>query len=100
MKKAVPGDLNPPTVSTESVLITATIYAHEGRKVGICNIPGAFLISDMDEDVKMVLRGRFAELMVNIAPQIYRHHVIYEKGRPVLYVTLKKAIYDCLMLVF
>ena len=34
--------------------------------------------------------------MVNIAPPIYRKNVIYEKGRKVLYVTIKKALYGCL----
>ena len=85
-------------MSTESTLITAVIDAHEGRDVRICNIPGAFLSADMEEDVKMALRGRLAELMVNIAPQIYRQCVIYEKGRPVLYVIPKKELYGCLIL--
>ena len=38
--------------------------------------------------------------MVNIEPQIYRQHVIYEKVRPVRYVTLKKALYSFLILEF
>ena len=38
--------------------------------------------------------------MVNIVPQIYRHNVIYKKGRPVLYVNLKKTLYGCLRLEF
>ena len=78
-KRCYPETNPPPTVSTESVLITANIDAHEGRDVGICDILGAFLSADMDESVKMVPDGRMAELMVNIAPQIYRQHVIYEK---------------------
>ena len=40
----------------------------------------------------MALYGRLSELMVKIAPQIYRQKVIYEKGRLVLYVTLNKAL--------
>ena len=92
-KKAVPGDKTYPTVSTDSVLITVIIYAHDIRDVGICKIPGAFLSVEMDEDVKMALSGRLEELVVNIAPQIYRNHRIYEKGRPVLYVNLTKALY-------
>ena len=47
-KKVVPGDANYPAVSTESVLITATIDMHEGSNDVICNIPGAFLSADMD----------------------------------------------------
>ena len=34
-KKAVPGDKTYPTVSTDSVLITVIIYAHDIRDVGI-----------------------------------------------------------------
>ena len=54
----------------------------------------------MDKDVKMALRGRLEDIIVKITPQIYRHNMIYEKGRPVLYVTLKKALYGCLRLAF
>ena len=46
-----------PTVALESVLFTATIDAHEGRDVAIADIPGAFLTADMDEAVRMILRG-------------------------------------------
>ena len=47
-KKAVPGDVTSPTVSTDSVLITAAINVHEVHDVGICDITGAFLSADMD----------------------------------------------------
>jgi saccharopine dehydrogenase-like NADP-dependent oxidoreductase len=32
-----------PTVRTESVLFTSMLDAHEGRVIGVYNIPGAFL---------------------------------------------------------
>ena len=80
--------------------MVATIDAHEGRGVGICNIPGEFISADMDEDVKMTLHRRLSEPMVNIEPQIYRQNAIYEKVRPFLYITLKKALYGCLRLAF
>ena len=38
--------------------------------------------------------------MVKIAPKIYRQHVIYEKLRLVLYVTLNGALCGCLRLEF
>ena len=96
VKKVVPGDATPPTMSKESVLITATINTHEGRYIGICNIPGDFLNTDMDKDIRIALRGRLAELMANIELQIYIHHMIYLKVRTVPYVTLKKAPCGCL----
>ena len=71
-QNAVPGDATPPTVSTESILITATIDVREGRNSSLRKITGAFLSVYMDEDMKMALRRRLAELTVNISPQIYR----------------------------
>ncbi len=48
----------------------------------------------MDEDVLMVLRGELADMMVQIAPQIYRKYVTVDrKGTPILYVKLQKALY-------
>ena len=59
----------PPTVSTDSIRIMATIDENYGRTVGICDIPDAFLSSDMDKAVKMALRGRLTELMVKLHPR-------------------------------
>ncbi len=48
----------------------------------------------MDEDVLMVLRGELADMMVQIAPQIYRKYMTVDrKGTPILYVKLQKALY-------
>ena len=45
----------------------------------------------------MVLRGELAEMMIHIAPQIYRPYVkMDKKGTPILYVRLKKALYGLL----
>jgi hypothetical protein len=94
---AEPGAATPPTVSLESVLITSTIEAYEGREVAVVDIPGAYLIADMDEEVIMLLRGRLAELMVKTAPNIYRNYITVDaKNQPVLYVKLQKALYGCL----
>ena len=56
-KRRVPVDAKSPTVSTESVMITAAIDAHEGHDVQIYNIPGDFIIADMGEDLIMALHG-------------------------------------------
>ena len=64
------------------------MHANEGCNVGICNFSGTFISTDRDKSVKRALRGRLAELMANIASKIYRQHVIYERGRRVLYVIL------------
>jgi hypothetical protein len=78
-----------PTVSTESTFITASIAAHEHRKVRCYDIPSAFVNTDLDEYVTMVLKGDLAEMMVQIAPEIYRSYVTADKkGTPILYVRL------------
>jgi hypothetical protein len=54
------------------VFITAIVDAHNGRDVACFDIPGAFLNADSDKDISMILKGRLAELMVQVAPHLYR----------------------------
>ena len=59
------------------------------------DVPSAFVNTDVDENVLMVLKGELTEMMVHIVPQIYRKHITVDKrGAPVLYVKkLQKALY-------
>jgi len=79
-------DAASPTVSTESTFITATIAAKEGRKVRCYNVPSAFVNTDVDEDVIMVLKGELADMMIQIAPEVYRKYVTADRkaGTPIL----------------
>ena len=87
-------DASSPTVANESVFITSVIAANEKRFVRCYDVTGAFLHTESDENVLMVLRGELAEMMLHIAPQIYRPYVkMYKKGTPILYVRYKKALY-------
>jgi hypothetical protein len=87
-------DAASPTVSVESTFVTATIAAKERRKVRCYNVPSAFVNTDVDEDVIMVLKGELADLMTQIAPEVYRKYVTVDrKGTPILYVKLQKALY-------
>lgn len=61
-----------PTVSTDALFITLVISAHEQHNVASADIPGAFLHADNDERVTMRLDGILAEIMVKIAPSLYR----------------------------
>jgi hypothetical protein len=56
-------------VSTESVFIMPMIAASEKRKVRCYDIPSAFVNTDVDEDVLMVLKRELAKMMIHIAPQ-------------------------------
>ena len=87
-------DAYSPTVANESVFITSVISAHKKRFVRCYNVSGEFLHTESDENGLIVLRGELAEMMVHIAPQIYRPYVKMDKKvTPILYVRLKKAIY-------
>ena len=59
-----------PTVTTDGVIMTSTIEAHEGRDVAVADIPNAFLIANNYERNLIILKGKIAELMVTIDPQV------------------------------
>ena len=78
-------DTTPPTVAMKSVFITAVIDAHEGRDIACFDIPRAFLHADVDEDITMVRKDRLAELMVQVAPNLYRKYITVDrKGTAIL----------------
>jgi hypothetical protein len=81
-------------VSTESTFITTTIVGKERRKVKCYNVTSAFVDTDVNKDVIMVLKGELADMMIQIAPEVYRRYVTVDrKGTKVLYVKLQKALY-------
>jgi hypothetical protein len=79
-------------VATELVFITTVIDAHKWRNVACYNIPGAFLHADIEKDI-MILKGCLAELMVQVAPNLYRKYItVNRKGMVILYVKMQKAL--------
>ena len=89
-------DARAPTVSTEAVFMTAVIDAMENRSVAVVDIPGAFMQADMDPGVYMRIEGAMAELLMEIDYDMYQPHMVKEKGKPVIYVELLKALYGTL----
>ncbi len=86
-------DTTLPTVAMKSVFITAVVDAYEGRDVACFNIPGEFLHTDIKEDITMVLKGKLAELMVQVAPNLYRKYITVDrKGTAILYVKMQKKL--------
>jgi hypothetical protein len=85
-----------PTVAIESVMLSCTIDAREHRDVATADIPGAFMQTDMDDTVHMMLEGKMAELLVKIDPKLYRKYLKTRNGKPIMYVQLKKALYGTL----
>ena len=68
----------------------------QGRQVMSCDIPGAFLHSDIDEIVHIKFEGEIAELLVKVDPELYTKYVEIEKGKKVIYAKLQKALYGTL----
>ena len=91
-------EVSSPTVSTEATLLTAVIEAQEGRDVATCDIPNAFVQTEVEEQDKdghrtiMKIRGALVNILAEIDPK-YREYVVEERGQPVLYVHIIKALY-------
>jgi hypothetical protein len=84
------------TVATEALILSCLIDTIEGRDMATCNIPGAFMHSDMEGKVIIKLEGVMAEVLEKIDPSKYEKHTTYENGKPVVYVKLNKALYGTL----
>jgi hypothetical protein len=82
-----------PTVMTEGLFLSCTIDAKEERDVATTDIPGAFMQTDMDAVVHVRLSGPLAAMLVRVDPKKYKKFVTMEKGKPVVYVRLLKALY-------
>jgi len=85
-----------PTAALESVMLTAAIDAAEGHNVAIVDIPNAFVQTKLEDETDMaimIMHGRLAELLVQVAPEIYSKFVTNKSGQTVLFVKLKNALY-------
>ena len=89
-------DSRSPTAHLESVIFTAVIEAFERRYVITLDIPGAFLQTLQDDEVHVRLRGQMAILLVEICRSKYARFLTYDRGKPVIYAKLNKALYGTL----
>jgi hypothetical protein len=85
-----------PAVRTESVIITSVIDAHEGRKVGVYDIPGAFLYAKQPDATYIRMTGDLAKLLMEVLPETYSRYMTTENGKERIYLMLKKALYGSL----
>ena len=53
-----------PTILIEALFLTSIIDTMEDRYIVTCNIPGAFMQSDIDETIFVKLEGELAEILV------------------------------------
>ena len=83
-----------PTLSTDALLLSLIVDAHEGRDVATADVAGAYLNADMDELVILRLTGEDVALMCDVNPE-FLAFVEMETGQRVLYLRLDKALYGC-----
>jgi len=86
-----------PALGLEAIICTLIIDALEGRDVAIADVAGAFLKAEMKEFVLVKLQGPAVEAILSANRERYARYVSYERGRQVLYVKLRKAMYGTLM---
>jgi hypothetical protein len=81
-----------PTVATEALILTCVIDATENHDVATCDVPGAFMQSDVKGKVVMKLEGVMAEVILKIDPKQHAKYVEKENGKDVTCVILAKAL--------
>ena len=87
----------PTTVSTDDDTITSTIEVHQGQEIAVADLSNAFFNAFNNGQTIMLLKGKLAELMVQIYSKLYQKYIITSaKGEPMLYVHLSKALYGLL----
>ena len=84
-----------PTIRVESLFLSSMIDAKEDRKVITCDIPGAFMQANIDEQLFLKFDGDLVELLIQVDPT-YQPYVTYEGKQPMLYMELDKALYGTL----
>ena len=90
-----------PTVSTESVLLTSIVDAHEGREVAVIDIPNAYIQTHVDDPKDRVIiriTGVVVDWLVKVAPEVYEPYVVINKrGEKSLLVECHNAIYGTMV---
>jgi hypothetical protein len=86
-----------PTVATESIMLAVVIDVKEGWDMMMANVPNASIQTKMPEMKKngerviMKIKGVLVDLMVELAPDIYRPYVV-SQVLMVLYAMLAAAL--------
>ena len=82
--------------------MTLTIDAHENKDVMSADVPNAFIQTEMpeikqgEERVMMKITGVLVDMLIQLDPQLYGAHAVYERERKVLFVQVLQAIYGML----
>ena len=85
-----------PTVSTDALLVSLIIDAHEQRDVAVADVVAAYLKADMIDYTLLKFTGESVDIMCRMNSK-YKECVTVESGKKTLYVQLLKALYGCVV---
>jgi hypothetical protein len=80
-----------PTLSSDALMFSIMVDAHEGRDFATADVTGAYLRAYMEDEVIMKFTGEFVDIVCGILPE-NKAFVGYENRIKVLYVLLLKAV--------
>ena len=92
-----------PTVSLESIMLTAAIDAKEGRDVMSADIPNAYIQAELpptpegNDRVIIKLQGMLVDLLEEMYPDYYTPFVVMENGVKTLYCEVTMGLYGMLI---
>ena len=90
-------DTSSQTSATEAVLLSCIIDAEEERDVAVIGIPNAFIQTRVEDEKDMAfikIRGVLVDILVEIAPDVYKSHVTTDKkGVKQVLVQYQNALY-------
>ena len=87
-------DTSSPTPSNDSLMLSLLIDAMEKRIVGCGDIPSAYIQANMKDFVVIKYEGESVDILCE-TDEKYKKFVTLEKGKKVIYLRLKKALYGC-----
>ena len=91
-------DATSPTVHGEAVLISCMMDGHERRYVATADVPGAFLHSDIDGLIYVMVDGALVDILIRPNPKYKKFVHTTKNGRKIVYLRLKKALYGTITL--
>jgi hypothetical protein len=74
-------------------MLTMIIEANKLRNVAICDISGAFLHTDIDEETFVVVDGALVEVLLQANNKYAKYVHITQTGKKHIFLRLNKALY-------
>ena len=87
-----------PTVYTEAVFLPAIVDAWENCNMVVMDVPGAFMLADIDDLVHVRIYGEMVDKLLEIDHDMFSPYIVEENGVCVLYFELLKLLYGTLKL--